>query len=273
MRSMKLLSSVLCMQIAASAVACWAAQAGSSAPGQQPAGVLLPPAVEISSPFAMNAQASERVNAIAFLSQKMMTAQDRQIVQDASRTIDQMAALRGFDMKQGDWNYQQIACPIFPEQVLLFYTRDNGVGDVSEFTAILPRSGKQPVRILPILRRSFSLFDPAPVNAITIAIFNAVRAEQHPARKVDWLTTGLCYAALSGVNVQVAPVRQKGMPNISLAPNSLLQIEADGTASVRFLDVGNPQRVMSWDLGFDRGGKLLRVAVTPVPALETKVVP
>lgn len=273
MRPVELLNSVLCVALAALAAACGAAQAGNSKRDQRPAGILLPPPVEISSAFAMRAEPSEHVNLIAFLSQELMTTRDRQAVQDASESIGQKAALRGFDLKQGNWGYQQIACPIFPDQILLFFTRNNGVGDVSEFTAILPRSNNQSVRILPILRRSYLPFDPAPVSEITIATFNAVRARQHPVRKVDWLTTGLCYAALSGVDVQLDPPQQKSTPNISLAPNSLLQIEEDGSASVRFLDLENPQQIMSWNLAFDSRGKLLRVAVTPVPALETKVVP
>lgn len=268
MHSSKVYSSIACALLAASAAWC-AAQDGSATQKS----VILPPAAEASSPFAIDAPASQRAQAIAFLSQDSMTAQDRQVVRDASPAIGKEAALRGFDLQRGNWSYQQIACPVFPGHLLLLYLRDNGVGDVSRFSAIVPRDGNGPVRVLPILRRSYSLFTPAPVNPLTIAAFNVLRAHEHPDRKVDWLATGLCYAALTGAQVELPPVASGPANQSILVMNSLLQVEEDGSAAVRFFDVEHPLQTKSWDLTFDKDGKLMKVAVTPVPGLKAMLVP
>lgn len=203
-----------------------------------------------------------------------MTAQDRQAVRDASPAIQKTAALRGFDIERGTWSYQQIACPVFPDHILLFYSRNNGVGDVSRFSAIVPRGSNGMVRVLPILRRSYSQFTPTPVNPLTIAAFNTLRAHEHPDRKVDWLTTGLCYAAMTGADVKLPPAGiEAGHQNISLVMNSVLQVEEDGSAEVRFFDVEDPQQTKSWELTFDKDGKLMRVVLMPVPELKPTLVP
>ncbi len=127
--------------------------------------------------------------------------------------------------------------------------------------------------MLPILRRSYSLFTPAAVNPITIAAFNAIREHEHLDRKVDWLATGLCYAALAGSDVKIPRVASEGNQGISLVMNSVLQVEEDGAAVVRFFDVSDPGQTKSWDLTFDKDGKLMSVAVTPVPELKPTLVP
>jgi hypothetical protein len=233
-----------------------------------------PPVTTISTPFELNAPPSERTKSIAFRPEDSMTAQDRQAVAGATPVIRKDAALAGFDLDKGRWTYKQIVCPVFPQPILLFFSRNNGVGDVSEFSAILPQNGKGAVRIVPILRRSYALFPPAPVNPLTISAFNWIGAQEHSHKKVDWLTTGLCYAALTGTRVvlpqQAGNHTEAGVP---LAMGPLLQVGADGSAVVRFDDVGAPQRPKEWDLTFDNQGKLLQVAVTPVPALQVKPLP
>lgn len=267
----KIYSSIACALLAASAG--WCVAQGSSAT-QKNATRILPPAVEVSSPFAIDAPASQRADAVAFLSDDAMTARDRQDVRDAAPAIEKKAALRGFNLERGGWSYQQIACPVFPGHLLLLYSRNRGVGDVSQFSAIVPRDGNGSVRVLPILRRSYSLFTPAPVNPLTIAAFNTLRAHEHPDRKVDWLATGLCYAALTGSEVKL-PRAANGAAdqNMTGAMNAVLQVEEDGAAVVRFFDVEDPEQTRSWDLSFDKEGKLMRVAVTPVPELKPTMVP
>ena len=268
----KVYSSIVCALLAAAGGWC-VAQGGSRAQKNRDA-TIRPPVAEISSPFAVDAPASQRVPAIAFLPQGSMTAQDRQAVHDVSPVIAKRAAQQGFDLGQGNWTYEQIACPVFPDHLLLFFSRDNGIGDVSKFSAVVPRNGDGSVRILPILRRSYSLFTPAPVNPMTIAIFNALRAHEHPDRKVDWLATGLCYAALTGADVKLPPVgNEPATQNISLVMNSLLQVEEDGDAAVRFYDVEDLQQAKSWNLTFDRHGKLRSVAIIPVPELKPMLIP
>lgn len=269
--SCKVYSSIVCALLAAFA-GCCVAQGGSKT--QNSSARILPPVAEVSSPFAIDAPPSQRANAIAFLSQDAMTVEDRQAVRDAAPAIREKAALQGFDLQRGAWNYHQIACPVFPEHILLLYSRINGAGDVSKFSAVVPRDGNGAVRVLPIERRSYSLFTPVPVNPLAIAAFNVIRAHDHPDSKFDWLATGLCYAALTGSDVKLAPVgKALANQNIALIMNSVLQVEQDGSAAVRFFDVEDPQRAKSWELTFDKNGKLMRVAVTPVPELKPTLLP
>ena len=69
---------------------------------------------------------------------------------------------------------------------------------MSVFSASVPRNGAGRVRIVPILKRGYSLFSPAPINALTISAFNHIRAEEGEAANSDWLGNALCYAALAG---------------------------------------------------------------------------
>lgn len=272
MRSIKLFSFMVPGLMALSAALC-AAQYPAPRAGKE-AKRILPPPAEISSPFAMAAPSSQAADSIAFVDADSMTAQDQDQVRDAEPAIHRKAALQGFDFAKGSWTYQQIACPVFPGQILLLYTRDGGVGDVSKFSAIVPRDGNGAVQVLPLLRRSYSLFTSARVNPMTIAAFNILREHEHLDRKVDWLATGLCYAALTGARVALSRgenhnARQPTLP----ATNALLQVNVDGSAVVRFFNVEDPQHVESWALTFDRHGKLMSVLVTPLAGFKATMLP
>ncbi len=270
MRLFLLISCVLASTVAASSIA-----AQATGPKAQERVMKIPPPVtEISTPFALDAPPRQRTESIEFRDAGAMGALERQTISGAMPRIRENAALAGYDLDKGRWSYQQIVCPIFPRHLLLFFSRENGASDVSEFSAILARGGKERVRILPILRRSFALSPPAPVNPLTISAFNSIRAQEDPHRKVDWLTTGLCYAALTGTHV-VLP-RQAGNDkrgDVPLGMNPLLLVGADGSAAIRFDDVETPEMTKEWKLTFDSHGKLLQVAVTPVLPFTIKSLP
>lgn len=270
MHSSKFLSSIACALLAS--VAWCAAQDGL---GSQKNKVrILPPTADVSSPFAVDAPSAQRSNAVVLLPSDSMTAQDRRAVQDASPEIRTKAALRDFDLQRGAWSYQQIACPVFPAHILLLFSRYNGIGEVSRFSAVVPRDAGESVHVLPILRRSYALFTPAAVNPVTIAAFNVLRSHEHPGQKVDWLATGLCYAALTGSDVKLPPaVDAAGTQAFSPVMNSILQVEEDGSAVVRFFDVEDTRQIKSWSLTFDKEGKLISVAITPVPGFKPALLP
>ena len=124
--------------------------------------------------------------------------QDRLLLADAESSIAEHAGFAGLEYQQSNWNYRQIVCPSFPNHLFLQYTRNNGVGDITVFSASIPRNGEGRVRIVPILKRGYSLFSPAPINALTISAFNHIRAEEGKTANSDWLGNALCYAALAG---------------------------------------------------------------------------
>ena len=155
------------------------------------------------SPFAATATRQKPLFTVAFRSADELSQQDRLLIANAESSIAERAGFAGLEYQQSNWAYRQIVCPSFPNHVFLQYTRNNGGGDVSVFSVSIPRNGEGRVRIIPILKRSYSLFSPAPVNALTISAFNHIRAEEGESANSDWLGNALCYAALAGSQAEV----------------------------------------------------------------------
>lgn len=202
-----------------------------------------------------------------------MTAQDRAEAANAEAAIGEKAGFMGLGYDQGKWIYKQLVCPALPNHLFLQYTRNNGVGDVSLFSASVPRGGEGRVRIVPIQMRGYSLFSPAPINALTISAFNHIRAEEHAAADSapDWLGTALCYAALAGGHPQAAH-----LPGIdesakaATAPPAMLEVEVNGGATLSFADVAASPRPMEWTMIFDRKGTLLKARHAPAELVTVR---
>lgn len=181
-------------------------------------------------PFAPGSEMPEPAAALAFRSYDQMSPQDRDLAADAESAIGERAGIAGLEFNQGKWSYQQIVCPALPNHLLLQFTRNNGTGDVSVFSASIPRGGDGRVRVIPILRRGYSLFSPAPINALTISAFNHIRAEEHSDQTLAWLETGLCYGALAGGHPQVGPPEETEVKKLPAAPPGRLVIPLNGGA-------------------------------------------
>jgi hypothetical protein len=178
----------------------------------------------------------------------------------------------GIEFNGGKWNYEQVVCPALPNHILLRFTRNDGTGDTSIFSASIPRNGDGRVRIVPIRLRGYSLFSPAPINALTISAFNHIRAEEHPSALPEWLGTGLCYAALAGGHPAAAlPEETDGNQKFPLAMPALLKIPSDGDVTVSFAEASAVPRPMEWTMIFDRKGKLLRATRKPAELIQYKV--
>jgi hypothetical protein len=175
----------------------------------------------------------------------------------------------------GNWSYQQLVCKALPAHVFLIFKEDNGPGDVSMFSASIPSSGAGRVRVIAIERRGYSLFSPAPVNALTIAAFNRIRADEPKNESADWLGTALCYAALAGARPAISALqRDSGGEELALTFPPRVEVGDDGGETVRFVDAATERHATEWALTFDPKGHLLKVdhfatpefAVTPVPS-------
>jgi hypothetical protein len=134
---------------------------------------------------------------------------------------------------------------------------NNGTGDLTVFTASIPRGEQGGVRIIPIERRGYSLFSPAPINKLTISAFNHIRAEENPGPDSDiapdWLGTAHCYAALAGGHPQAAaPTEQPEVEKFPPANTALLDVGSNGAAALSFTDVSVASRPMRWSMAFDR---------------------
>ena len=229
-----------------------------------------PPGSETPGPAA-----SLEFRAPEFLQVAQMSPQDRDLAADAESSIGERAGFAGLEFNQGKWNYQQVVCPVLPNHLFLQFTRNNGAGDASVFSASIPRGGDGRVRIIPILRRGYSLFSPAPINALTISAFNHIRAEEHPAKAPEWLATGLCYAALAGAHPQIGPPEVSEIQKLPAAPPGMLVIPMRGGAVISFTDVSaisRPSRPMVWTMTFNGKGKLLKATHSAAPKSGGKVV-
>jgi hypothetical protein len=209
-------------------------------------------------PFPPGSETMDHVAALEFRSYDRMSEQDRDLLADAESAIGERAGFAGLEFNQGKWSYQQIVCPALPNHLFLQFTRNNGSGDISVFSASIPRGSEGRVRIIPIQRRSYSLFSPAPINALTISAFNHIRAAENPARVSDWLATALCYAALAGAHPQIGPPEVTDFKKLPAVPPGRLEIPMRRGAVLRFTDVSAIPRPMDWTMTFNGKGKLMK---------------
>jgi hypothetical protein len=230
-------------------------------------------------PFSDGAPQSARVKLTEFRSESEMTAEDRDLAARAEPSIREGAALAGIEFDRGKWTRQQLVCQALPGHMFLVFKSDNGAGDVSLFSAAILRGGKGSVRIIPVQRRGFSLYSPAPVNPLTIGAFNHIRAEEPASKSADWLASALCYAALAGARPETSPSSQKpSEASLSLSFPPKLEVGPSGDSMVHFWDVAKERQLMQWTLTFDSKGQLLRVSnfatpqyvVQPLPALPAQ---
>ncbi len=236
-------------------------------------GKLVPPAV-LPMPFSTDARDRQPDLSIEFRSASQMTEKDRNLADDAEASIAEHAGFSGFELEQGKWSYQQILCPALPNHLFLQYRRNNGTGDVSVFSASIPRGTDGRVRIIPILRRGYSLFSPAPINALTISAFNHIRAEEPSERSSDWLGTGLCYAALAGARPRIdLPDREPGNGKLISAMTAILEVPTHSGEIIRFVDAAATPQPMEWSMTFTAKGKLIKATHMRAPVITTRPVP
>ena len=229
-----------------------------------PGPVVLPAAT----PFSIDSRRPDFLHTLQVLAPDEMTPHDRELVANAESSIRERAGFENLEFDQGQWTYTQLVCPALPNHLLLRFTRDDGTRATSMLSAAIPRTGEGRVRIIPITRKGYSLFSPAPIGPITIAVFNHIRAEENPDPAPDWLMTGMCYAALAGANPRTETLQSnkddgQGLP--LTAPPTLF-IEQGGTTTISFDDISTAPRTTRWNLFFDRKGKLLKATHAPVDA-------
>ena len=214
-----------------------------------------------------------RPHSVEFRILDQMTERDRLQATNAESSIAEQAKYSNLEFNEGQWAYQQVVCPALPNHIFLRFLRNNGTGDVTVFTASIPRGEEGRVRIIPIQRRGYSLFSPAPINALTISAFNHIRAEENPDNASgpapDWLGTALCYAALAGGHPQAAtltehPEAEKFPP----AGTALLSVGNNGGAVLAFTDVSTASHPMLWSMTFDHKGKLIKGGHSPADLLK-----
>ncbi len=226
------------------------------------------------SQFDTGARNVDSAGSIKILSADQMTRHDRDLEANAEASIQEQAGFQSLEFNEGPWTYEQLVCPALPNHLFLRFSRNEGTREMSMFSAAIPRTGDGKVRIIPIVRKGYSLFSPAPIGALTIASFNRIRSEENPDWRANWLGTGLCYAALAGANPQAGelpPPPQEGKlapqpsetEHVPVTMEPTLFLKPDGGAIVRFADVSTMPHPMEWSLIFDRKGTLMKATHSP----------
>jgi len=201
---------------------------------------------------------------------------DRLLIANAESTISELARSAGLEYSDNQWSYREISCPTFSNHVFLQFSRDNGRGDLSVFSASIPRNGLGRIRLIPILKRSYSLFSPAPINALTISSFNHIRTEEGQTANDDWLGNALCYAALAGSQPKISsvdawPSLRSPVPPLTAVLD--VQFNEQGQEVISFDDLAAPAHPMEWTMTFTRNGKLIKATHKPVALLRAQPVP
>jgi hypothetical protein len=251
------------------------AQSSTPAPGQGMPGLTvneLHPK-PMPTPFPLDRKTG-RVQALEFRSPEQMLAKDRELAEASQGEIARRAGLQGIGVGRNGagWDYEQAVCPVFPQHLILEYSSGNAQGDKTLFAAVIPR-GEGHVRVIPVRRRGYSLFTPSSSNALTLNDFNHMVTEGHQGVAPDWLTLGLCYAALSGGNVRAALEAQTAAEeNYPLFPPASLTVSNKGGAEVRFADSTPGTKSMTWVLTFAQDGRLLKVRHKPSYVLAERPV-
>jgi hypothetical protein len=225
-------------------------------------------------PFPLDVRTG-RPPQLEFRSPEQMTAADHGLAEANQGEIARRAGLQGFDLghETANWGYEQAVCPVFPEHLILDYSRSNGNGDVTLFSVVIPH-GEGHVRVIPVRRRGYSLFTPSASNALTINDFNHMVIEGHEGLNPDWLTLGLCYAALAGGHIRAALQAETPAEQVfPLSTPAKLTVSGKGGAEVRFADVTPHTKAMDWILIFAENGRLLKVRHTPSSELVERPVP
>ena len=184
-----------------------------------------------------------------------VTAQDRQLEANEESAVRERAGVHFMDFTASGWSYSQIDCRAFPGHLFLRYARNGGKGDVSAFTASIPRFGQGKDRIIPIQRRGYSLWSPAPINTMTIASFNHILSEERAAGAPDWAGIAVCYAALVGTGGE-------GTLSLTTIGPPILQLQSDGGATILFATTD--PRARDWTMVFDKRAVLKKATHTGV---------
>ncbi|MGA8087397.1 MAG: hypothetical protein WCA10_08835 [Terracidiphilus sp.] len=224
-------------------------------------------------PFSTVAVRKTPLYTVAFRSPDQFSEQDRLLLADSESSIAEHAGFAGLAFSQSNWKTRQIVCPTFPNHLFVQYTRNNGAGDVSVFSASIPRNGNGRVRVVPILKRGYSLFSPAPINALTISAFNHIRAEDPETANSDWLGNALCYAALAGARPEILaasaePAVHKPIPALTAAMD--VQMQARGIEVIRFDDAAARPHAMEWQMTFTHQGKLIKATHRPAAMMAVR---
>jgi hypothetical protein len=196
-----------------------------------------------------------------------MAQADKDLESSAKAAIRDDASLYELGFGESGWQENQLVCPAFPQHLFLRYTRNLGTGDVSMFAVSIPHGKDGRVRVIPILRRGYSLVSPAPESKLTMSAFNQIRAEEHLGTDADWSAVSECYAALTSERWTLA----EGETTLAMVGTQTLQLGEHGVLSVA-LELADPAPGR-WVVIYDRAGRVVKTEYTAFGELAWRHLP
>jgi len=247
---------------------------GAGAKSESQAGLKIeyPPVRPLQTPFPLGGKFG-RVSSLEFRAPDAMSAEDKAAAEGAQAEIARRAELQGFHLNEGSgWGYEQAVCPAFPGHVILEYSKLDGPGDVTLFSAVVPRGSEGHVRVIPVRRRGYSLWTPASSNALTLNDFNHMVKEG--GLSPDWMTLSLCYTALAAGHVRAALMPQLPTDEqYPLAAPAMITVgDKKGGAEVRLVDTAMLKPKGEWILEYDAAGHLKKVKKVQPSVLKTQAI-
>ena len=212
------------------------------------------------------------VYALKRLEPGQMSSGDAALVSSLKPELGKAAALASFDLSNSGWTYQQIACPAFPDFVLLSFRHGPDPDGSSRFVAALARESRG-VWIVSTAAHGLSPFAPAWNKPASYEIFNRMLRQERGlvplGNAPNWLVISMCYAELSGHRVQVLTSQPWPFPTMDLlrleASLPQILIQSDRSATITFSDASKPKTTTDWALTFDRRGQIVSAALTSKP--------
>jgi hypothetical protein len=190
---------------------------------------------------------------------------DNALIHARQKEIAAEAAFFGYDVRAGEWDFDETTCPAIPDELVLHYRKPFRSGAASLFTALVPRVGGR-VYVVPVLYNNATPFRSATGSERSIAVFNRVVPADIAAKAIDpdgkWLALGLCYADIvyGNANVLEQPGTEIGLAR---APIPLLRLsESNSARGIVFTDRNAPGQYLVFNLTLNEKGRI--VAATAV---------
>lgn len=202
-----------------------------------------------------------------------ISAADRAAVATHQGEIGEAARIYGYRFESEKWIEEQTICSLMRETILLHYREIFPDGTESLFVALVPR-GAGRVHIVPVLYHNATPFVPAPKNPSNYALFNELVPEDIARKGAtpngDWLQLSVCYAEMTGGDVNISPDRKVNLGVVTAPlPTNHIEIQ-DRTIRVTFADRESEREYRVWSISFNRNGRVKAAATEDRPVFAAK---
>ena len=220
-----------------------------------------------------------------------ITAADRTILASRQADLAHAAAGRGFDLKQPGWVYRQAVCPAMQPDaeavsgvpaaddgqgfLLLHFTRRGDAGRISTFTALVPRVGGRPVRVIAVARRKTESRRELLSGKTNRAAVNealppsTLYSNLQPVK--GWIPASACIAEIDGAMPRI-PNEPFLSEAIITAPAPSIRLMLNGQRKVIFTDYSaGSDHYIVWNEHVSRRGRLLQTRHNQVKVVARPV--